>query len=615
VPCSVSMGNLEIQIFYIWLSSYFFIFILLFNKNSIYFNIGGQMKKRLILSSILLILFSCSIKTDISVPKTLLFSPINPEYLQDNAEKWKATGFDGFLLSGIMSNWADDIWAKDGDSLTRNEDDKTFQRIKKCNEECKKHGITENFIKVAFYKHVPLWTDDAAWKKIYNNFGEAARFAKNSYCRGIALDIEYVSEQYHLDWEGYDYLGYTKTDLREAAIKRGKELIASMLQNYPDMVFLNLPEGITFYGPLAGDFFLGMIQEMAENNAPGGIHLLTESTYDMTSTLGLIHYSQNLESKIFELLDDSSKKYWKEKCSIVPGGWPLGYYRKIVDKNGEFLGYSGKEEKFGNKVVGSYADKSSRFSVEEFRNQYAGLLLSSKKYCWIYGHGATWWQFTEAELKKYGKVGNSDLPVDERLDEYKTVLSEKWMGSPKIQATAGLIKQGDFEAYIRSMNFVKNFQVIGPFGCKDCNNFNKAFPPENEIEFMTESDSFSGKLKWQTLSIDKNTGYLDFTKYFKPKDWVCVYAFCKISCFKEQSAQIRLGTNDMGALWFNGEKILSQNIERSAVLDDDIIPVQLKKGENTILIKVCNTELNWGLYLRITDEKGNAISGLEFGIE
>ncbi len=71
----------------------------------------------------------------------------------------------------------------------------------------------------------------------------------------------------------------------------------------------------------------------------------------------------------------------------------------------------------------------------------------------------------------------------------------------------------------------------------------------------------------------------------------------------------------MGALWFNGEKILSQNIERSAVLDDDIIPVQLKKGENTILIKVCNTELNWGLYLRITDEKGNAISGLEFGIE
>ena len=566
------------------------------------------MKKLLILISIVLIIISCSAKTDISIPKTLLFSPINPEYLQDTAAEWKATGFDGFLFSGIMSNWADDIWAKDGDSLTRNEDDKTFQRIKTCNKECKKHGITENFIKVAFYKHVPLWTNDEAWEKIYNNFGEAARFAEKSDCRGIALDIEYVSEQYHLDWEGYDYQGYTQADLRGAAIKRGKELVQFMLKNYPEMVFLNLPEGITFYGPLAGDFFHGMIQGMAEANAPGGIHLLTESTYDMTSTLGLIHYLQNLESKILGLLDDSSQKYWKGKCSVVLGGWPLGYYRKITDENGEFLGWSGKEEKFGEKIVGSYTDKSNRFSVDEFRNQYAGLLLAGKQYCWIYGHGATWWQFSEEETKRYGKVSNSELPVDDNLKDYKTVLSEKWMGSPKIQSLAELIKQGDNEAYIAFMNFVKQFQVIGPFGCKDCNNFNEVFPPEKKIDLNAEYDTQSGKIKWQTFSINERTGYLDFTKYFKPKDWVCTYAFCKIVCPEEQPAQIRLGTNDMGALWFNGEKVLSQNTERTAVLDDDVIPVQFKKGENTILVKVCNTELNWGLYLRITDENGEAIT-------
>jgi len=162
------------------------------------------------------------------------------------------------------------------------------------------------------------------------------------------------------------------------------------------------------------------------------------------------------------------------------------------------------------------------------------------------------------------------------------------------------------------MNFVKQFQVIGPFGCKDCNNFENIFPPEKEINFDTEYKTQSGKVKWQTLSIDEQTGYLDFTKYFKPKDWVCVYASCNINCPNEQLAQIRLGTNDMGALWFNGEKALSQNIERTAVLDDDIIPVQLKKGENTILVKVCNTELNWGLYLRITHENGDSMQNLNF---
>ena len=144
------------------------------------------------------LLFACGDIAKIEIPKTLLFSPISPEYLRDTAAEWKATGFDGFLFSGIMRNWSDDIWAADGDSATRGTDDSTFQRIKHCNDACRAQSITDNFIKVAFYKHVPLWTDDAAWGAIARNFREAARFAKMSGCRGIALDIEYVSEQYDL---------------------------------------------------------------------------------------------------------------------------------------------------------------------------------------------------------------------------------------------------------------------------------------------------------------------------------------------------------------------------------------------------------------------------------
>jgi hypothetical protein len=568
------------------------------------------MKKQFMLIFLLFVFLSCSEHINKPVPKTLLFSPISPEYLKATATDWKITGFDGFLFSHIMSSWKNDIWATDEDSTTREKNDMTFQRVKSCNDVCRKQGIKDNFIKIAFYDFIPLWTDTNAWEKFNRNFFEAARFAKMSGCRGIALDIEYMSEQYDMSWEGYDYKNYDESQLHHAARQRGIELIAAMLESYPEMVFLTLPEGITFYGPLAGDFFYGMVTGMAEANAPGGIHLLTESTYDMTSTLGLIHYAQNLEQKIIHRLDEFSLNYWKKKCSLVLGGWPLGFYRKILDKNGEFLGWSGKEEKFDNKIVGSYADKSNRFSPEEFRNQYAGLLLGSNKYCWIYGHGATWWQFSKEESEKYGKVGNSELPVDESLVDYKTILSEKWMGTPKIQSLVNLIRQGDYDSYLRAMNFVKKFQVVGPFGCKKSNNFDEAFPPEKEIDFKAEYEHQKRKLKWQALSIDEHSGYLDLTKYFVPKNWVCAYACCKINSLKSQPAQLRLGTNDMGALWLNGEKVLSQNIERTAVLDDDIIPVQLIKGENTILVKVCNTELNWGMYLRITDENGETISDL-----
>jgi hypothetical protein len=563
---------------------------------------------------ILVLIFLClsCTKSDFSKPKTLLFSPIDPEYLRDTAAKWKATGFDGFLLSGIMSNWADDIWARDGDSTTRGADDLTFQRVKACNDECKKQGIEDNFIKIAFYSHIPLWTDDQAWKRLCQNFYEAARFAKESGCRGIALDIEYVSEQYELDWEGYDYQGYTKSDLHEAAGIRGQELIQTMLKGYPDMIYLNLPEGITYYGPLAADLFSGMVQAMANANAPGGMYLLTEASYNMTSTIGLIHYARNLDSKILAILNKNSAEYWMNNCSIALGGWPLGYYRKIYDEKGEFLGYGGKKEKFGDKVVGSYADKSSRFSVEDFRNQYAGLLLGSGRYCWIYGHGATWWQYSDEDIARYGERKNAALPVDENLNGYKAVLREKWMSTSEMKRISEKMKNQDTDDFMRYFNFIQKFMVVGPFGCKTCDNFNQEFPPEKQIDFESEYQSGTEVLSWQVCSVDPETGYLDFLKYIQPTEWVCSYAYCKIISPKTMPAQIRAGTNDSGILWFNGEKIISRNIERSAVLDDDIQEIQLQEGENTILLKVCNTEVNWGLYLRITDTEGNPLTNLKY---
>ncbi len=575
------------------------------------------MNRRIILItlylSLLFIAFisGCKIQNHIFVPKTLLFSPITPEYLQDTAADWKATGFDGFLLAGIMHNWSDDIWAADGDVTTRGENDKTFQRIKACNEQCRKQGITENFIKVAFYSHVPLWTDDAAWQKINENFHQAALFAKLSGCRGIALDIEYVGEQYDLDWEGYDYKGYREADLRAAAVKRGRDLTRAMLQSYPDIVFLTLPEGIYFYGPLATDLLVGMVRGMAEVDAPGGLHLLTERSYKMVSTIGLIHYVHGLGSDILKNLDKPTARYWRSNCSISLGGWPLGYYREIRDETGKRLGYSGRVEKFGDKIVGSYADKTSNYPPEDFRSQYAGMLLTAKRYCWIYGHGATWWHFTEADVAEYGSVSNSTLPVDERLDDFKSVLKEKWMPSGPLQQISQKVKQYKSGDFLQILNFVNTFKIIGPFGGKDSDTFNKIFPPEQEFNFNASYPGSVDRVNWRTAYVDSK-GYLDFVKFFSPSDWVCAYAYCKVTSPKATVAQLRLGTNDTSTLWLNDQKILSKNIERSAAPDSDILPLNLKKGENTILIKVCNTEFNWGLYLRITDISGQPLKNLKF---
>jgi hypothetical protein len=249
---------------------------------------------------------------------------------------------------------------------------------------------------------------------------------------------------------------------------------------------------------------------------------------------------------------------------------------------------------------------------DDFRNQYAGLLLGSKRYCWIYGHGATWWQYSESDSLKYGKNKNSSLPVDENLAAYKEVLKSKWTSTDWMQSAAYKIKTKSAREFIRYFGFVEKFMISGPFGCKNCDNFQQEFPPEKQILQEVTLKKVEGESGWQVCSVDLQTGYLNYLNHFKPTEWVCAYAFCEIISPASFAAQLRVGTNDMGALWFNGTNILSQNIERSAVLDDDILPVQLQKGKNRILLKVCNTERNWGLYLRITDKDGNALQDLKF---
>jgi hypothetical protein len=190
-------------------------------------------------------------------------------------------------------------------------------------------------------------------------------------------------------------------------------------------------------------------------------------------------------------------------------------------------------------------------------------------------------------------------------------VKEKWMSNDRIKKLSEKVRRYESDEFVKMLGFVERFKVIGPFGGKGADSFNTIFTPEREIDFDARYKGSVGEVRWQTSPTDP-TGYLDFLDHLSPTDWVCAYAWCKIVSPKARSAQIRLGTNDTATLWFNGKKILSKNIERSAAPDSDILPVRLKEGENTILIKVCNTEFNWGLYLRISDDDGVALTDLTF---
>lgn len=352
-------------------------------------------------------------------PRTILNSQINVNYLRDTAADWAKRGFRGFNLLGIMNSQDDNPWATNGDAM--------LKAVRDCNIACKKVGIDSNFVKVGLYNGLPDPFDDAAWKKITENFRQGARFAKLSGCVGISLDTEYVADQYNPSWPGYAKHSHPLPELKAIFKKRWNDITAAMLQEYPDMVLTTMPQGIAQYGELYQDLFVGIISAMAKAQAPGGVHVMTEGSYHITNINALGNYVQRVQTEMQDALPADLLPYWKKYCSVALGAWPLGYYRPIM-KDGKQIGWSGRAETFGDKIVGSYADKSAWYSPEIFKMQMTGINTFSQRYDWIYAHGDVFWQWTEEQKKHYegmtnNRIFNVLLPTVPNLQEYFDVLA------------------------------------------------------------------------------------------------------------------------------------------------------------------------------------------------
>ncbi|MBW7892571.1 MAG: DUF4838 domain-containing protein [Chitinophagaceae bacterium] len=76
------------------------------------------------------------------------------------------------------------------------------------------------------------------------------------------------------------------------------------------------------------------------------------------------------------------------------------------------------------------------------------------------------------------------------------------------------------------------------------------------------------------------------------------YAYSAVDCPEEGVWLAALGTNDGGSLWINGVREWDYQPPRGVKPDSDLIPVILKKGKNTILLKVEQRGNMWGFCFR-----------------
>ncbi len=170
------------------------------------------------------------------------------------------------------------------------------------------------------------------------------------------------------------------------------------------------------------------------------------------------------------------------------------------------------------------------------------------------------------------------------------------------------------DAHIQNTCFVTEdaWMVLAPFDNTGGIGFDTAYIPEDitEIDLTTTHDGQVGPVRWKKHSDRKINGNIHLGE--RNVNWQVFYAFATVTSPDERKVQLRFDSDDQGKLWLNGKEEFVHTKTYAVRLDTYIIPVTLKQGKNSILVKVCNEEGACTFILRITDTDGNPISDLKY---
>ena len=153
--------------------------------------------------------------------------------------------------------------------------------------------------------------------------------------------------------------------------------------------------------------------------------------------------------------------------------------------------------------------------------------------------------------------------------------------------------------------FDAGWWVVGPYG----ENLQAAFPPETDpdplqpVAAATSVDPSEdvGEFRWRPVGVESSQ-FLDLGALLNRAEHVSAYALLQVYSRQPQEVAILLGSDDSVRLWVNGELEHEYPRDRVARRDQDIVPVTLSAGWNTLLAKVVNFQSAHGLYLRIADK-------------
>ena len=176
----------------------------------------------------------------------------------------------------------------------------------------------------------------------------------------------------------------------------------------------------------------------------------------------------------------------------------------------------------------------------------------------------------------------------------------------------------DPQASIKQQGFLLDWMMTTPIMDDDHKGFDIEHFPEQlqaagkDMGFDQVHSIGPRRVRWRSLDQLSSDGSVNLVTFFRRTQNCLAYGFSELQCSSDQDVVLKIGSDDTVKCWVNGEEVLAKGRSRSFKMDEDVVPVRLRKGKNPILIKVTQVSDAWTFSLRITNTDGKPIDSSTF---
>lgn len=150
---------------------------------------------------------------------------------------------------------------------------------------------------------------------------------------------------------------------------------------------------------------------------------------------------------------------------------------------------------------------------------------------------------------------------------------------------------------------IRKWRVCGPFDARGV--LAAVVDGEDAMDPAASVAAVRG-IPWKELRAEADIVDLEAAGAFGPRDFSVGFAFAEIESDGEGDVILGLGSDDAAIAWWNGRQVLVQDVLRGTIPGEDQVVLRMKKGRNTLLLKIYDEGGGWSFAADLRPATTNA---------